>query len=73
MIDTDERETPKAFAISLTTSSFAAPSTGGAEILTFKEPLSSPITSDLDARGITRRLKTSELSVSVYSINLFSP
>ena len=47
-------------AKTFTTSSFAAPSTGGAAILTFRPPSNSPTTSLLDARGTTRILNINE-------------
>jgi len=55
------------------TSPLAAPSTGGAAIFIFKAPFSTPTISDLEDRGITRRLKTIVFSVSVYSINRSAP
>ncbi len=55
-ISTSLFATPKYFASTRTNSSFAAPSTGGAEILTLKFPSCSPTISDFEARGTTRTL-----------------
>jgi hypothetical protein len=52
-IVTELRETLKVFARTRINSSLAAPSTGGAAILTRNEPLYSPTTSLLDDRGTT--------------------
>ncbi len=59
---------PKYFASTRTSSSFAAPSTGGAEILTLKFPSCSPTISDVEARGTTRTLNVIAPSFSENSI-----
>src|SRR5215213_3866115 len=58
-ISTFDFETSKVFAKTLINSAFAAPSTGGAAILTFNAPSCAPTISLFEARGTTRALKTS--------------
>ena len=57
--------TPNAFASTFTTSSFAAPSTGGDDILSFKDPSTSPTISLFDARGTTRIVNVIESALSL--------
>lgn len=64
-IDTFDLAVPNALAKTRTTSSFAAPSTGGADILTFKLPSCSPTIWLFDARGATRIVNVIESSFSV--------
>jgi hypothetical protein len=64
-IETFDFATPNAFASNLITSSFAAPSTGGADILTFKDPSISPTISLFDARVTTRIVNDKAPSFSV--------
>jgi hypothetical protein len=71
-IETDDRLTFNNFASSLTTSSFAAPSTGGEDILTFKDPSISPAISLFEARGTTRTLNVTAPSFSVKWITVWS-
>ena len=54
--------TPNFFAKNLISSAFAAPSTGGAAILTFKAPPWSPTISLFDARGTIVTENTTALS-----------
>lgn len=61
-------ETANSFAKSLTSSAFAAPSTGGAFNFTFNALSYSPTISLFDERGITRTEKIRESSFSVKSI-----
>lgn len=70
-ISTADFETPKVFAKSLTSSTFAAPSTGGEAILTRNAPSCSPTISLFDARGTTRTLKTRSPFFSLKLINKF--
>jgi len=70
-IETFDFPTPNAFASNRTTSSFAAPSTGGADILIFKDPSSSPTISLFDARGITRMTNEMLPSFSVTLIKTY--
>ena len=62
------RGTPNARAKRRTSSSLAAPSTGGAAIRTRNAPSCSPTSSLREARGTTLTLKISFPSLSVYSI-----
>lgn len=66
-------ETPRALAKSFISSALAAPSTGGAAILTFKAPSISPVISDRDARGTTRTVKVTAPSFSERSIKVSIP
>lgn len=63
-------ETPKTFASTFTSFAFAAPSTGGAAMRTFRAPSRSPTISLLDARGATRtsRMRSFE-AIGKYSVN----
>ena len=58
-------ETSKVFDKSLTSSAFAAPSTGGDSIFTFNAPPNSPTISLFDERGTTLTLKIIAPSFSV--------
>src|SRR3954462_5742416 len=63
-------DTPNSLASSVTSSSFAAPSTGGELSFTFKAPSCSPRISLFDDRGIARTSNVIEPSVSRPLINL---
>lgn len=71
-ISTALRATPKTSARVRMSSSLAAPSTGGAAILTLSAPSCSPTTLLFDARGTTRTLKTKPPFFVDQSINALS-
>jgi len=60
MIRTALLETPKLFESSFISSLLAAPSTGGAEIFTFRASSYSPTIPLFDERGMTRTPKVIE-------------